>query len=129
MSTKKRNWRTMWSGVNSVRDRVALTNVKVTRPDQALTVEETVVMFNQRGAIRMNRGFHFYDDNLATDTSKMSFEQLHDYSQQVARHAIKLEKAAQQKHAEDREAAIQAEVEKRWKAQQAAQAAEPAAAQ
>lgn len=121
-------FQTMYTGANPDRPVIRLDATIVTRPGQALTVEETVVMFQQRGTVRQNRGYHFYDDTIATDTSKMTFEQLHHYSQQVAQHALKLAQAAQAKAHEDREAGIKAEVEKRFKAHQE-EAAKAAAAQ
>lgn len=121
-----RTFKTMYSPPAEIREPVALDATIVTRPGQALTVEETVVMFQQRGTVRQNRGYHFYDDTIATDTSKMTFEQLHHYSQEVAKHALRLQSAAQQKAADDREEGIRSEVEKRFKELQetAAKAAE-----
>lgn len=116
----------MYSPLPEKRSPIELDATIVTRPGQALTVEETVVMFQQRGTVRQNRGYHFYDDTIATDTSKMTFEQLHHYSQEVAKHALRLQAAAQSKFAEDRENEIKAEVERRFQEQrqQAAAAAE-----
>ncbi|AZL82765.1 hypothetical protein [Apis mellifera associated microvirus 56] len=86
----------------------------VTRPGQALTIEEVMVRFGQHGSIRQNQGYHYYDDSLGTDTSKMSFEELHDASQRVAAHADQLRKAAQAKHAEAHEAEVNAQVQKKF---------------